>query len=344
MLRSSVMVTGGAGYIGSHTCLELLNAGFNVTVIDNLSNSSITSLNRAKKISGKKIDFIEGDIRDSTLLKEIFKDKNFQSVIHFAGLKSVSESSLFPIKYYENNVAGTVTLVKEMAAAGIKKFIFSSSATVYGKTNSLPIRESTSTITTNPYGQSKLFIEKILADIVSSDPDWKIVNLRYFNPVGAHSSGLIGEDPKGIPNNLMPYISQVAVGKRDILKIFGKDYPTVDGTGVRDYIHVTDLAKGHVAALNFLSSNENVGFCPFNLGRGEGVSVLELVKAFEQASGCKIPYEFVDRRPGDVAECYADPTLANTKLGWKAELGIKEMCEDAWRWQKNNPNGYRSEQ
>jgi UDP-glucose 4-epimerase len=340
----TVLVTGGAGYIGSHTCLELLESGYRVFVIDNLSNSDQISLKRVQEIANKELFFIKGDVRDFLFLNSFFSKNKCDSVIHFAGLKSVSEANLLPAKYYDYNVAGSINLIKAMGFNNVKQLVFSSSATVYGSPKTLPIPETAQTSTTNPYGQSKLIVEKILSDVAKSDSNWKIANLRYFNPVGAHSSGIIGEDPQGSPNNIMPYISQVAVGILEKLRIFGMDYETKDGTGVRDYIHVSDLAKGHIAALNYIQSGSSAGFSSFNLGRGEGVSVLQLLDAFEQASGRKIPYEFVERRPGDVAECYADPTLANTKLGWKAELGIKEMCEDAWRWQKNNPNGYRSEQ
>lgn len=336
-----ILVTGGSGFIGSHTCLELMRAGFNVSVVDNFSNSVGESLERVEKISGKKISLYEVDIRNKDSLQDIFKENDFSAVIHFAGLKAVGESVSYPVEYYQNNVAGTLNLLEVMSKNNVKKLVFSSSATVYGDPESLPIKENASRSATNPYGQSKLMIEHILEDLARADPDWKIVCLRYFNPVGADSSGMIGEDPQDIPNNLMPYISQVAVGKREKLSIFGNDYPTVDGTGVRDYIHVTDLAKGHLAALDYLYSGQAEGFSPFNLGRGQGVSVLQLVNAFEKASGKKVPYEIVERRPGDVAACYADSQRANQVLGWKAHLGVEEMCKDAWRWQETNPTGYR---
>lgn len=336
----SVLVTGGAGYIGSHTCIELLNAGFDVVAYDNLSNSKKTSLKRVSDISGKEVFFVEGDVRDTSHLKKVMSSRKVSSVIHFAGLKSVSESNAFPTMYYDNNVVGTVSLLKAMEENDIKKLVFSSSATVYGAPDELPISETAPTSTINPYGQSKLFVEKILEDVVKTDSTWKVANLRYFNPAGAHSSGLIGESPKGIPNNIMPYVSQVAVGKLEKLSVFGGDYDTIDGTGVRDYIHVTDLAKGHLAALNYLNSSQACGFSSFNLGTGKGVSVLELVKAFEKASGTKIPYDIVARRQGDVAACYADPTKANKVLEWRAELDIDRICQDAWRWQVNNPTGY----
>ena len=338
---TKILITGGLGYISSNSIIELLKNDFEIIVIDNLSNCTIEILSRLKELTSGRIEFHEMDIRNNSELDSFFSAQEISSVIHYAGLKSVSESTKSPIKYYDNNVSGTISLLNSMVKADVKNLVFSSSATVYGVPNKLPISESEPRSTTNPYGRSKLMVEQILEDLAIADPSWNIACLRYFNPVGAHKSGLIGEDPKGTPNNIMPYISQVAIGKKEKLRVFGNDYPTIDGTGVRDFIHVTDLAKGHVAALKYLFSNEKVGFCPFNLGRGEGISVLQLVNAFEQASGRTIPYEFVDRRPGDVAECYADPTLANTKLDWKAELGIKEMCEDAWRWQKNNPNGYR---
>ena len=339
-MNLKILVTGGAGYIGSNTCIELLENGFDVTVIDNFSNSSLESLQRVERISGKKITVQKGDICDFSFLEQVISNNEFDAVIHFAGLKAVGESVVEPIKYYENNVTGTISLIKAMDNANIKNLIFSSSATVYGIPEILPIHEAVTRSATNPYGQSKLMIEYMLEDLAISDFKWNIVSLRYFNPVGAHKSGLIGEDPKDIPGNIMPYISQVAIGKREKLNIFGSDYPTVDGTGIRDYIHVTDLAKGHLSALNYIFLHEQVGFLPFNLGRGEGISVLELLKEFQDVSGRSIPYQMVDKRPGDVAECYADPTRANKYLGWKAKLGVKEMCEDAWRWQKNNPNGY----
>ncbi|MDE6867543.1 MAG: UDP-glucose 4-epimerase GalE, partial [Clostridia bacterium] len=330
----NILVTGGAGYIGSHTVLELLNAGYSVTVIDNLSNSSEESLKRVEKLTDKKVKFYEGDIRDKALLDKIFSENKTEGVIHFAGLKAVGESCRIPLDYYENNVYGTLVLLDSMKRAGVKKIIFSSSATVYGVPERLPLTEDCRLSVTNPYGATKLMIEHILQDLQAADGDWNIMLLRYFNPVGAHESGLIGEDPKGIPNNLMPFIAQVASGIREKLRVFGNDYPTRDGTGVRDYIHVVDLAKGHVAALAGYKC-EGVHIC--NLGTGTGYSVLEMVHAFERACGKKIPYEIVERRSGDVAECYASAEKAKKDLGWSAKLGIDEMCTDTWRWQKNNP-------
>lgn len=336
----NVLVTGGAGYIGSHTCVELLSLGCSITVADNLSNGSVEALKRVSEFAGGDLSFFDVDVRKFVEIKKIMKERRFDAVIHFAGLKSVEESNFNPVKYYDNNVGGTIFLLKAMEEVGLKKLVFSSSATVYGQPDTLPIPEGAPTSAINPYGQSKLMVENILSDLAKSDPEWKIANLRYFNPVGAHESGLIGENPKGIPNNLMPYITQVAVGIREKLSIFGGDYDTVDGTGVRDYIHVVDLAKGHVAALNYLFSDESDGFSSFNLGRGEGISVLQLVRAFEKASNKPVPYEIVDRRQGDVAECFADSSKAQKVLGWRAELGVERMCRDAWRWQVNNPNGY----
>lgn len=333
-----LLVTGGAGYIGSHTCLLLSEAGFEVLVLDNLFNSSIESLMRVEKITGKSIQFLKGDIRDRNLLRSIFAENSIEAVIHFAGLKAVGESVSQPLKYYDNNVCGSVALFEVMAEFGCKKLVFSSSATVYGDPASVPILESFPLSTTNPYGASKLMIENILCDLHKSDVDWSVAILRYFNPVGAHPSGLIGEDPNGMPNNLMPYISQVAVGKRQKLQVFGADYPTHDGTGVRDYIHVMDLAQGHLSALKYIEKQP--GLVTVNLGTGNGYSVLDMVKAFEKASNRAVNYEIVNRRPGDVAQCYADPSYAFELLGWKAELGIEEMCEDTWRWQIKNPNGY----
>ncbi|GAB6034736.1 UDP-glucose 4-epimerase GalE [Galenea microaerophila] len=334
-----ILVTGGAGYIGSHTCVELLAAGYDLVVLDNLSNSSIESLKRVEQISGKSMTFVMGDIRDRELLRRVFERYQIEAVIHFAGLKAVGESVAMPLCYYDNNVSGSIALFEVMAEFGCKRVVFSSSATVYGDPESVPIKEDFPLSTTNPYGASKLMIENILRDVYISDSVWSIGLLRYFNPVGAHESGLIGEDPNGIPNNLMPYITQVAVGKLDKLSVFGGDYNTPDGTGVRDYIHVVDLAKGHVAALRKLM--QSAGLLTVNLGTGRGYSVLEMIKAFEKASGRNVPYEVVGRRPGDVAQCYADPTYAYDTLGWKAELGIERMCKDAWRWQSQNPNGYR---
>jgi len=333
-----ILVTGGAGYIGSHTVVELLNAGYSVVVFDNLSNSSKESLNRVKQITGKDVEFVYGDIRDKKALEAIFSKFSIDAVIHFAGLKAVGESVEMPLKYYDNNICGTRTLCEVMANNSCKKIIFSSSATVYGDPKSVPIKESFPLSATNPYGRSKLFIEDMLRDLSISDSSWKVVLLRYFNPVGAHKSGLIGEDPNGIPNNLMPYISQVAVGKLEYLNIFGNDYPTKDGTGVRDYIHVVDLAKGHLKALEKI---DNIyGLLSVNLGTGKGYSVLDMLKAMKKATGKDIPYRFAKRRSGDIAECYADPTLAKEILNWSAELNLDQMCQDAWNWQIKNPNGY----
>ena len=328
-----VLVTGGAGYIGSHACIELIQTGYEILVLDNFSNSTLSSLKQVEKIVGKSIEFVEGDIRDQTLLESLFAQYDFDAVIHFAGLKSVGESVEKPMKYYDNNVCGSITLFKVMDMFGCKKLVFSSSATVYGEPESLPIRESFALTATNPYGDTKLVIENILRFMHRADSSWKLALLRYFNPVGAHESGLIGENPSGIPNNLMPYIAQVAVGKIDKLKIFGGDYPTHDGTGVRDYIHVVDLVRGHLKALQALNSNP--GILTVNLGTGKGYSVMELLQSFEIASGRSVPYEIVDRRSGDVAICYADTALSFNLLGWRAEYGIDRMCEDSWRWQKN---------
>jgi UDP-glucose 4-epimerase len=333
-----ILVTGGSGYIGSHTCVELLNAGFDLVVIDNLSNSQIESLNRVEKITGRSISFIQADLRNEKALRQIFSEVPIDAVIHFAGLKAVGESVEMPLKYHENNIVGTINLCKVMKEAGVRHFVFSSSATVYGNPKTIPIREDFPLSATNPYARSKLIIEDILRDIYASDDSWRIVLLRYFNPVGAHHSGKIGEDPNGIPNNLMPFISQVAVGKLPELKIFGDDYDTPDGTGVRDYIHVVDLAKAHVKALEKLS--QNPGVMTYNLGNGKGFSVFEMVRAFERVNHIKVPYSIIARRPGDIAICYADPSLANKELGWVAEKGIDEMMRDTWRWQSENPDGY----
>ena len=333
-----ILVTGGAGYIGSHTVVELLDAGYEVVVIDNLSNSSEESLNRVEQITGKKVDFIQGDILDGELLDKIFTENKIDSVIHFAGLKAVGESVQIPLRYYENNITGTIVLCEAMARNGVKDIVFSSSATVYGDPHTVPITEKFPTGATNPYGRSKLFIEEILRDLYISDSEWNIALLRYFNPVGAHKSGSIGEDPNGIPNNLMPFISQVAVGKLEQLSVFGDDYDTPDGTGVRDYIHVVDLSLGHLKAVERLKSKPGVITC--NLGTGNGYSVLEMVEAFRKISGKDIPYKVVARRPGDIASCYADPSYAVKELGWKAEREINEMVEDSWRWQNKNPSGY----
>ncbi|MCW8889717.1 MAG: UDP-glucose 4-epimerase GalE [Sedimenticola sp.] len=333
-----ILVTGGAGYIGSHTCVELLEEGHDVVVIDNLCNSYRESLNRVKQITGKDVHFLEGDVRDAAFLEYVFLQQAIDAVIHFAGLKAVGESTEIPLDYYQNNIAGTLSLLEAMQTAGVKTFVFSSSATVYGDPASLPIRETFPLSASNPYGRSKLIIEDILRDLYASDPDWNISILRYFNPAGAHESGLIGEDPNGIPNNLMPYISQVAAGRLEKLSVFGGDYPTPDGTGVRDYIHVVDLAKGHLAALEKLK--QATGLITHNLGTGQGYSVLEMVNAFSKASGEPVPYQVVDRRPGDIAACYADPSLAEKELGWTSSLGLDAMCQDAWRWQSTNPSGF----
>ncbi len=333
-----ILVTGGAGYIGSHTVVELLQNGYEVVVVDNLSNSSEVSLQRVKQITGKSPLFVKGDILDAALLDQIFTQHSIDAVIHFAGLKAVGESVQVPLRYYENNISGTVVLCAAMARNGVKNMVFSSSATVYGDPHTVPITEDFPTSATNPYGRSKLFIEEILRDLYLSDNEWNIALLRYFNPVGAHKSGLIGEDPNGIPNNLMPFISQVAVGKLSKLNVFGGDYDTPDGTGVRDYIHVVDLSKGHLKAVERLTTNPGVITC--NLGTGNGYSVLQMVDAFKRKCNAEIPYEITDRRPGDIAECFADPAYAEKEIGWKAQKGIDEMVEDAWRWQSNNPNGY----
>ncbi len=335
----NILVTGGAGYIGSHTCVELLEAGYTPVVIDNLCNSCAESLRRVEKITGKTVPFYGGDVRDTALLDRIFTERKIAAVIHFAGLKAVGESTQIPLAYYANNLDATLRLCEAMEKHGVRRIIFSSSATVYTVGDKMPLREDSVTGgCTNPYGWTKYMCEQILRDLAKADPDWTVVSLRYFNPVGAHESGLIGEQPNGIPNNLMPYITQTAVGKRDKLRVFGNDYPTRDGTGVRDYIHVVDLARGHVAALCYLL--EHKGEHVFNLGTGEGSSVLEMVQAFEKASGVKIPYEITDRRPGDVAECWADPAKSEKELGWKARYDLEKMCADSWNWQKNNPNGY----
>lgn len=334
----TILVTGGAGYIGTHTVVELLNAGSEVIVLDNLSNSSIEALNRVEQITGKTVTFYQGDILNKALLQKVFSDHAIDSVIHFAGLKAVGESVAKPLKYYENNVTGTLILCQVMAEFKVKNLVFSSSATVYGDPASLPITEDFPTGATNPYGQSKLMVEHILADLHHSDPSWNIARLRYFNPVGAHASGLIGEDPNDIPNNLMPFIAQVAVGKRPALSVFGNDYPTHDGTGVRDYIHVVDLANGHLKALEKLATQP--GLVTYNLGTGQGYSVLDMVKAFEKACGKAIAYQIAPRRPGDIATCYADPTHAREDLGWQATHSLEDMANSSWHWQSSNPNGY----
>jgi UDP-glucose 4-epimerase len=333
-----ILVTGGAGYIGSHTCVLLLEAGYEITVLDNFSNASEESIRRVETITGKEIKVVEGDIRDKVCLREIFSSVKIDAVIHFAGLKAVGESVEQPLRYYDNNVYGTICLCEVMAEYGCKSIVFSSSATVYGDPHTVPIKEDFPLSATNPYGRSKLMVEEILRDLSCSDPAWKIVLLRYFNPVGAHESGMIGEDPNGIPNNLMPFIAQTAVGKREKLSVFGDDYDTPDGTGVRDYIHVVDLAGGHLKALEKIGQIE--GVLTVNLGTGQGYSVLDMVKAFEKASGRKVPYVIAPRRSGDVAQCYADPAYAKAVLGWEAQRGIEQMCEDSWRWQSRNPDGY----
>jgi UDP-glucose 4-epimerase len=339
MMPKSILVTGGAGYIGSHTVIELLAAGYAVTVVDNLSNSSEEALRRVATISGKQAEFVKGDVRDAALLKTLLSNKRFDACIHFAGLKAVGESVTKPLEYYDNNVVGTNTLLSELRDAGIKKFIFSSSATVYGDPEFVPLTEQARTGATNPYGRSKWMVEFVLNDLALADPTWAIGILRYFNPVGAHVSGLIGEDPAGIPNNLMPFVAQVAVGILKEVSVFGDDYPTRDGTGVRDYIHVVDLAKGHLAALNQVFKKD--GAFTVNLGTGNGYSVKDMIAAFEKASGRAVPFKVVARRPGDIAECYADPAYAKSLLGWHAEKGIEEMCADGWRWQSKNPKGYK---
>lgn len=336
-----VLVTGGAGYIGSHTVVELLEEGKEVVVVDNFSNSNPIVLDRIRQISDKDFKFYEIDIMDEDKLEVVFKENNIDSVIHFAALKSVGESVAKPLEYYTNNLVNTLTLLNLMKKYDVKKFVFSSSATVYGDPHTCPITEDFPLSTTNPYGSTKLMIEDMLRDICKSDPSFDVAILRYFNPVGAHKSGLIGEEPSGIPNNLMPYITKVAVGKLEELSVFGSDYNTHDGTGVRDYIHVVDLAIGHIKALEKL--DENPGLVTYNLGTGNGYSVLDLVKAFEKVSGKDMPYKIVDRRPGDIAMCYADPTKANVELRWNAQFGIEEMCEDSWIWQSNNPDGYVSD-
>lgn len=334
-----ILVTGGAGYIGSHTTLALLEAGYEVVVLDNLCNSSAESLHRVERICGKAPIFVQGDIRDRALLDEIFANYSIEAVLHFAGLKAVGESVREPLSYYENNVAGSITLCQAMAAAGVFRLVFSSSATVYGEPAQMPISEDCPTgIPTNPYGRSKLMVEDVLRDLAVADSRWSIALLRYFNPVGAHERGLIGEDPNGIPNNLLPYVAQVAIGKLKELAVFGNDYPTVDGTGVRDYIHVVDLADGHLKALQRISSQ--LGLNVWNLGTGKGYSVLEMVQAFEQVSGRPVPYRIANRRSGDIAECWANPHKAEHELGWKAGRDLQMMMEDAWRWQSLNPQGY----
>jgi UDP-glucose 4-epimerase len=335
---SKILVTGGAGFIGSHTVVELLQAGHEVVVVDNLSNSSPVALERVAEICGRAPAFAEVDVRDREGLRRVFAEHEIEAVVHFAGLKAVGESVEQPLAYYQNNLGGSATLCEAMAEAGVKRLVFSSSATVYGNPETLPIREDFPLGATNPYGRTKLFIEELLRDLHASDPAWRIAILRYFNPIGAHPSGRIGEDPQGIPNNLFPFITQVAVGRRERLAVFGGDYPTPDGTGVRDYIHVVDLALGHLRALERLAAAPGLVTC--NLGTGQGYSVLEMVRSFERVTGRAIPYEIVDRRPGDIAACWADPAFAARELGWKAERGLDKMCADGWRWQEGNPLGY----
>ena len=337
---SYILLTGGAGYIGSHTALELLNAGFSVLSFDNFSNSAAEALNRVQQLSGKPLISIKGDIRDEAALRQLFSQYDISAVVHFAGLKAVGESTQLPLHYYDNNVAGTVTLCRVMRDFAVKKLVFSSSATVYGDAKQVPIPETAPRFATNPYGQSKLMIEHILQDLQTAEPDWGITLLRYFNPVGAHDSGQIGEDPNGIPNNLMPFISQVAVGKREQLSVFGDDYATHDGTGVRDYIHVVDLARGHLKALQYLQNN--TGIEAINLGTGTGYSVLDMVNAFSRVNGVAVPHSVAPRRPGDIAVCYAEPSKAKALLGWQAEKTLDDMVRDSWRWQSVNPNGYKS--
>jgi UDP-glucose 4-epimerase len=338
-MTGTVLVTGGAGYIGSHACVALMEAGHEVVVLDNLCNSSPVALQRLRDICGESPAFIQGDIRDRACLDQIFRERRIDAVLHFAGLKAVGESIEKPLAYYDNNVTGSLVLLAAMQHAGVSKLVFSSSATVYGDPVSVPIREDFAVGPTNPYGRTKLMVEDILADWQVANPDWSIGCLRYFNPVGAHPSGRIGEDPQGIPNNLMPFVAQVAVGQREKLFVFGNDYATLDGTGVRDYIHVMDLVEGHVVALDYIRRVR--GLHTVNLGTGNGVSVLEIVGAFERASGRSVPYEIVARRPGDIAACWADPGLAQELLQWKASRSLTQMCEDSWRWQSGNPRGYR---
>lgn len=334
-----ILVTGGAGYIGSHTCVKLLNEGYDVVVVDNLYNASKKVLDRVKEITGKDVTFYENDIRDYDAMNRVFAKEKPDAVIHFAGLKAVGESVEKPLEYYENNIGGTISLCRAMRENGCKNIIFSSSATVYGEPAFVPITEECPKgVCTNPYGWTKHMLEQILTDLNTADNEWNVILLRYFNPIGAHKSGIIGESPKGIPNNLLPYVAQVAVGKLDKVGVFGNDYDTHDGTGVRDYIHVVDLAKGHVKAIDKLK--ENPGVKIYNLGTGKGYSVLDVIKAFGKACGKEIPYEIKPRRAGDIAACYADPSLAKAELGWEAEYGIEEMCEDSWRWQSANPDGY----
>ncbi|MGY5613209.1 UDP-glucose 4-epimerase GalE [Vibrio brasiliensis] len=334
----NILVTGGMGYIGSHTCIQMIEAGMTPVIFDNLYNSKASVLDRIQSVTGVRPMFIEGDIRDKALLVDVLKSNDIQAVIHFAGLKAVGESVTMPLEYYDNNVNGSLVLVAAMREANVKTLVFSSSATVYGDPASVPITEDFPTSVTNPYGRSKLMVEECLSDFQKANPEWSITLLRYFNPVGSHPSGELGEDPQGIPNNLMPFVSQVAVGRREFLSVFGNDYPTKDGTGVRDYIHVMDLSDGHVAALDKVGQKS--GLHIYNLGTGNGYSVIEMVKAFELASGKNVPYQIVARRPGDIAECWADPTKAIKELDWQAKRTLEEMTSDTWRWQSNNPQGY----
>lgn len=335
---STILVAGGAGYIGAQCCVSLIEAGYRPVILDNLSNSHIGVIDRIERITGERPDFVEGDVRDAAGLDALFSTRDIAAVIHFAALKSVGESVSRPLDYFDNNVHGTLTLLAAMRRAGLRTFVFSSSATVYGEPERIPLDEACARSATNPYGRSKLIVEDILEDLARSEPGWAIARLRYFNPIGAHESGLIGENPRGIPDNLMPYMAQVAVGRREFLSVFGDDYPTRDGTGVRDYIHVADLAEGHIAALAHL--NREGGLLTVNLGTGQGYSVLEMVAALERASGRAIPYRIAPRRPGDVAECWADPSLAQRLLGWRARRTLDDMCADTWRWQSDWPNGY----
>ena len=333
-----ILVTGGTGYIGSHTCVQLIEKGWQPVIIDSLVNSKISVLDRIQQITGTRPAFIEGDVRNADLLQQVLKEQAIEAVIHFAGLKAVGESVSMPLKYYDNNVHGSVVLMQAMKQCHVKTLVFSSSATVYGDAIEMPLKEDAPTSATNPYGQSKLMVEKVIADLCSSDPSWSITALRYFNPVGAHSSGLMGEDPQGIPNNLMPFLAQVAVGRREELQVFGNDYQTPDGTGVRDYIHVIDLAQGHISAL--IHGHGKAGHHIFNLGTGKGNSVLEMLNAFGKACGKDLKYKIVSRRPGDVAASWADPHKAQSVLNWKAQKSLDDMCQDTWRWQSQNPNGY----
>jgi UDP-glucose 4-epimerase len=336
----TILLTGGTGYIGSHTCVELINAGFQTILLDNLCNSSPVVVDRIERITGTRPSFVDGDVRDRAALDQVFGERAIDAVVHFAGLKAVGDSVARPLEYYANNVSGSTTLFESMQANGVRRLVFSSSATVYGMATTMPLTEKSPTAPVNPYGSTKVMVEQILRDMAQADPEWKMLCLRYFNPVGAHESGMIGEDPRDTPNNLMPYVAQVAVGRLPKLRVFGNDYPTPDGTGVRDFIHVTDLATGHVAAINALFRAERPGDSFINLGTGRGHTVLEVIRAFEQSSGRSVPYDIVSRRPGDVAESFADPTRAREILGWKAARSLATMCADTWRWQSTNPNGY----